>query len=390
MKKIITLALLGATTSLMAMYAEHAYMYKDPRIMGMGGANIAVGGYSTSIFSNPAGLATINKADGFVVDLLGLGVSGSSSIKEFADDLDKANTDAEMIALLSKYSGQNFHIGVDNYLSISKNSDSLAISIGVLAVADINLMAHGNGSDSGSLLETTSRGYAGVMLGGAKPFTTEYGRLDIGVGLKVVSLKAYAGGLNVASLLDDNVSMTDKVSKYETATNGIGLDIGATLHPFEGSVWHPAVGVSILNIGSIGMDNAYGGQPLTINVGASISPEVPFIERLVLAVDYVDLLNANKLRMYDYNSAGDAVAYTDYTDADFMKRLRVGLGLGLFNTSVASLELNTGLYQGSWTAGVDFEFLLLKLNVASYEEQLGVGSVDIPDRRYMVKLGVGW
>ena len=38
-KKIITMALLGATTSLFALGAEHAYLYKDARIMGMGGAS---------------------------------------------------------------------------------------------------------------------------------------------------------------------------------------------------------------------------------------------------------------------------------------------------------------------------------------------------------------
>ena len=42
--------------------------------MGIGGANIAVGGYFISIFSNPAGLATLNKNHGCVVDLLGLGI----------------------------------------------------------------------------------------------------------------------------------------------------------------------------------------------------------------------------------------------------------------------------------------------------------------------------
>ena len=53
----------------MAMYAENASLYKDPRIMGMGGANVAVGAYSTSVFSNPAGLTNIKKDHGFVVDL---------------------------------------------------------------------------------------------------------------------------------------------------------------------------------------------------------------------------------------------------------------------------------------------------------------------------------
>ena len=146
MKKIISLALLGATTSLFALYAEHASLYKDPRIMGMGGANVAVGGYSTSVFSNPAGLAQIKKDHGIVVDILGLGVSLSGdSIMEVVDDLDAAETDADNLALIKNHSGKNFHAGFDNYTAISMNTDIFAWSIGILGAADINLMLHGNG-----------------------------------------------------------------------------------------------------------------------------------------------------------------------------------------------------------------------------------------------------
>ena len=139
MKKIISIALLGATTSLMAMYGESAYLYKDPRIMGMGGANVAVGGFSTSIFSNPAGLASIKKEHGIVVDLLGLGMSISGeSLQDMADDIDAAETDDEMTQLLSDFSGTNFHVGIDNYTAISKNSDAFAWTIGALGAADSN------------------------------------------------------------------------------------------------------------------------------------------------------------------------------------------------------------------------------------------------------------
>ncbi|MBD3823145.1 MAG: hypothetical protein IE916_01370 [Epsilonproteobacteria bacterium] len=73
-----------------------------------------------------------------------------------------------------------------------------------------------------------------------------------------------------------------------------------------------------------------------------------------------------------------------------MKRLRLGANFGLIDTSVFSLALSGGLYQGAYTAGADLELFILKLNFATYEEQLGTGSVDIADRRYMAKLGIGW
>ncbi|MEA2090865.1 MAG: conjugal transfer protein TraF, partial [Campylobacterota bacterium] len=253
MKKVISLALLGATTSLMAMYAEQAYLYKDPRIMGMGGANVAVGAYSTSVFSNPAGLTNIKKDHGFVVDLLGLGVSASSETQQFIDDIDAASdSESEMAKILSKYSGEHFHIGVDNYTSISKNSDAFAWSIGLLAAADVNFMAHGHGSEMGELLETTSRAYGGVVLGVAKPYETDYGRLDIGVGLKYISQKSYEGSLGISELVGEDDDIGQKLQdRYEKSSSGIGLDLGVNYHPFADSYWHPTFGLSVLNIGSM-------------------------------------------------------------------------------------------------------------------------------------------
>jgi len=389
-KKIILSALLGATTSLMALGGEHAYLYKDPRIMGMGGANVAVGGYSTSIFSNPAGLAQIEKNHGFVVDILGLGVAASSGISDFLDDIDGAETDSQMTEVLQKYAGEHFHVGVDNYMAVSKNSDAFAWSVGLLVAADVNMMAHPNGSTNGGLLVTSSRAYAGVLLGAAKPYETDYGRIDVGMSLKFISQNSYEGSLGISELLDDEEDLGQKLQdKYEKSSSGFGLDLGVTWYPFADNYWNPAFGMSILNIGSMGMDDNFGGQPLTVNIGASVTPEVAFVNKLVLAIDYVDMFNANSVRIYDF-STNDEVTFTDYSEADFMKRIRLGASARLIDNSYFATTVNLGMYQAAYTAGVDLQLTVLKLNFATYAEQVGTGSVDISDRRYMVQLGIGW
>ena len=388
-KKIVSLALICATTSLMALQSEHAYLYKDPRIMGMGGANVAVGSYSTSVFSNPAGLVNIKKDHGVVVDLLGLGVSSTSQVQELIDDIDTAETDADTVDVLSEYNGEHFHIGVDNYTSVSKNSDVFAWTIGLLAASDINLMPHSNGSTTGSLLETSSRVYGGVVLGAAKEYSTEYGRVDVGMSLKYITMQSYEGTLGISDLTGDDVNDAMQ-EKFEKKASGVGVDIGANYHIFEGSQWHPVIGISVLNIGSMSMDDYYGGQPMTVNMGVSVTPEVSLIDKLVIALDYVDIFNENYTRLYDYNSVNNSVTYSDYEEADLIKRVRFGVGLGLVDTTFLSTTLNLGLYQGAYTAGIDMQLALLKLNVATYEEQLGTGSVDIADRRYMAQIGIGW
>lgn len=395
MRKIVSLALLGATTSLFGLYAEHASLYKDPRVMGMGGANVAVGGYSTSVFSNPAGLATIKKDHDFVVDLLSLGVAFSSDGMDFVDDVDNVETSSanpnatnDMINVLRKYSGDNFHVRVDNYTAISKNSDDFAWSIGLLAAAESNFMAHPNGGSQG-LLSTSTRAYGGVILGAAKPYETSFGRLDVGVGLKYIKLKSYEGSLSVNDLIG-NEDVSDLIErKYEKDNSGVGLDLGVNYHPFSDSFWNPSFGISILNIGSMDMDDYYGGQPMTVNIGASVSPEVSVIDKLVIAVDYVDLLDENKLRIYDMGT-DTAVIYQDYDESDYMKRLRLGVSVGLLDTTFLSTTLNAGMYQGAYTAGVDFHLALLRLTAATYEEQVGTGDIDIADRRYMGQISISW
>lgn len=380
-KRLLSAVLLGATSSLFALGAEHAYLYKDPRVMGMGGANIAVGSYSTAVFSNPAGLVNIKKDHGFVVDLLGVGVSLSADAQSFIDDLDSAGEDTEAINdVIKKYDGQPFHIGVDNYTSISKNSDAFAWSVGLLAAADANFMSH-----SGTLeIETSSRGYGGLIFGVAKPYDTEYGKVDIGIGFKYIQQRSYEGTLNALDLAGEDFQDTFQ-DEYEQDSTGYGIDIGAVIHPFTDNYWNPAFGMSIMNIGNMDMDNSYGQQPMTVNFGASVTPEVGVLDKLVIALDYVDALDANEARFYNMDGTHD-----DLSESDFMKRVRFGVGMGLIDTTFFSTTLNVGMYQSAYTAGIDMELTFLKLNVATYEEEVGTGSASNPDRRYMAKLGIGW
>ncbi|MBT5934285.1 hypothetical protein, partial [Sulfurimonas sp.] len=218
-KKIILSALLGATTSLMALGAEYSYLYKDARIMGMGGANVAVGGYSSSVFSNPAGLVSIKKESGYVVDILGIGASASAGFLDFSNDISDANTDAEMTEVLQNYAGEHFHAGVNNYTAVSKNGDAFAWSVGLLSAADINFQAHPNGSTNGGLLAITSRVYGGVVLGGAKEIQTNAGKVDIGVGLKYISQQSVEGSLGISELVNSDDVLQTLQDKYQKTSS---------------------------------------------------------------------------------------------------------------------------------------------------------------------------
>ena len=95
---------------------------------------------------------------------------------------------------------------------------------GFLAAADVNLMAHANGSTAGGLLETSSRAYGGLVFGVAKPYDTEYGRVDVGVGVKYISQNSYEGALGVTELTDQTDDLGKKLQdKYEKQSSGFGV-----------------------------------------------------------------------------------------------------------------------------------------------------------------------
>lgn len=394
MKKTIILSLCSASLA-MAGYSEHAYLYKDSRIMGMGGANVAVGGYSSSVFHNPAGLRSIKKSHGLEVELLGLSAQASDKIQDFADDIDAANGDTQAVSdVLKKYSGEHFNVNVSNYSSISNNGDSLAWSIGLLAGADANFIAHGNGGTN-DVLETHSRGYGGLIVGAATTFEDiGIGNLDIGISAKYITQQSYEGGVGITEIVDNQDDLgTYLQDTYEKKSTGFGLDLGAIYKILPDNYWHPAIGLSLLNIGGMDMDDNYGKQPMTVNIGASISPDVSFLEHLIIAVDYVDLLNTNETRFYDFTQSGGTVtdvSVQDLEENDFMKRLRLGVSLGLLDNSLITTTLNAGLYQGEYTLGADIQLAIVKLGFATYAEEIGPKVGDLVDRRYMVSLGVGW
>ncbi|WP_304545974.1 hypothetical protein [Sulfurimonas microaerophilic] len=393
MKKIISLALITAATGVYADISTQEFLYKDPRIVGAGSANTAVGGYSTAVFYNPAGLINIKKSHGVEVELLGLTASASSGIKDFIDDLDNANTDQEVLDVAKKYSGDAFHANVSNYSSVSYHTeDDLAFSIGLLGAADLNLIPHANSGANG-VLETHSRAYGGVVLGVAQKFDDVLpGNLTIGVGAKYITQYSYEAGLDAGEISQHNDDLETYIrDTYEEKNSGFGVDIGLLYAPkISDSIdaLNTSIGFSVMNIGNLDFD-AYGAQPMTCNVGLAIAPEVPFTDMFKLSVDYVDIFNAQQARVID-TVAGVPTYKSIESNFELMQHLRAGATIGLIDNSWFMMTLNGGLYQGAYTAGVDMQLAILKIQAATYQEQLGATIGQLEDRRYVVGLGIGW
>ncbi|PKI16363.1 conjugal transfer protein TraF [Colwellia sp. 12G3] len=391
MKKWIIPALAGLTLAPFSNAADLAYLYKDMRIMGMGGANVSSGGYSSSVFSNPAGIANLPTDHGLIVDFLGINMTASDGsidiVNDLSDAIDSDNED-EIVDVLEKYSGVRTHIDIANYSSMSNNDGNYAWSIGLLAATDINLTPHANSIDG--ILEVQSRGYGGLTA--ALAYTFEKfgnGNLQVGLGAKYLFQKSFEGKLTPADLLNGDDLGDELRDKMEKDSDGYSIDLGAIYQFYYMKDLKPAIGLSVMNIGSLDFDDNYGRQPTTVNIGASIEPNIPFIKKTRIALDYVDVFNANEYRIYNLDE-NDEVSYSDYEDSDFMKRLRFGISGLIYDNSWSSLEIATGLYQGGVTAGVDFTASVFRIGFSTYEEQTGPKHGDEVDRRYSLNLSVAW
>lgn len=391
MNKWITVALISLNYLSTVQASEHAYLYKDLRIMAMGGANVSTGGYSTSLFSNPAGIANLPKNHGLVVELLGLSTTASDDSKKLVNDIvDAADSDStdEMLDVFEKYSGQRVHIDVSNYSSISQNGGDYAWSIGLLSAIDGNITPHASSYD---LLEIQSRAYGGLI--GAYSYTLRdisNGDLILGVGAKFITQKSFEGTVTPDDLINYDDISDELRDKMESDGSGAAIDLGVIYEFHTQSGLKPAIGLSIMNIGELSFDDNYGQQPTTVNIGMSIEPQISFIKRTRVALDYMDLLNANKTRIYNLDDADNKISFTDYDDTDFIKRLRFGASALLYENSWSTMEMAAGMYQGNYTAGIDFTLSIVRLGFTTYAEELGPEYGDYTDRRYSAIVGIVW
>ncbi|TEW52995.1 hypothetical protein [Psychromonas algicola] len=390
MKKLSMIVVSGLTafsiTSLQA--SELSYLYKDQRIMAAGGTNISTGGYSTSLFSNPAGIGKVSNEHGVVFELLGiqLGVSSDSEglVTDLSDAIDSEET-SQILDVFADYSGQTTHIDASNYTSLTNKHEKLAWSFGVLSAVDANFTPHAN---SYNLLEVQARAYGGITSALSYDFQpSELGDLTVGLGAKYIYQISYEGSITPSELVNFDTIGDNLQDKMESNGSAIAADLGV-IYQFN-VVTNPSIGLSILNIGDLDFDESYGSLPMTVNIGASIEPNIPYIKKTTVALDYVDVLNANQTRLYDLGD-GDTATYTDIEDTDVVKRVRFGVSTLLYENSWSTFELAGGVYQGAYTAGMTFTALIFKVGFTTYQEQLGLAYGDQEDRRYNLNVSIGW
>ena len=375
MKKIALTSLLSSTLMIAGSY-EYPSVYKDTRIMGMGGANVAVGGESAAMFYNPAGLSRLDPDDGVEVELFNLNIAFSADTIDFITEVSDAEDETAMIESLEAYYGQNNHLTFNDYSSVSYRGEQFAWSIGVLAGLQGNFQAHTLSHPSG-IVEINAI-VTGALVAGIAYDVNDY--IHVGTSLKVYQGAGVAKGFDYGDIDGIDADTLTDGAEFSATTVDLGViydleglsDIVPFSVPFE-EVLHPAVGLSVMSIGGAEFGQ-YGTMPMTFNLGLSIEPEIPVFQNWVFAMDYIDMFNA----------------YGDEYDRDAAKRIRLGAHFSLFDNQWVEASLSTGMYNAAYTFGAELRLGIFDLAYSTYAEAIGAYASQNLDRRHQIMFNIGW
>ncbi|RMG57564.1 MAG: hypothetical protein D6713_09435, partial [Deltaproteobacteria bacterium] len=106
-----------------------------------------------------------------------------------------------------------------------------------------------------------------------------------------------------------------------------------------------------------------------LNLGFSISPDIPVASRLVAALDVEDVTGA-------FNE-----------DNSFWKRVHAGVEMGFLKDHII---LRGGINQGYLSGGAEIDLWVLRAGYVYYSEEMGAYSGQDRDSRHLVKVTLGW
>ncbi len=348
----LILAALATLAALPAAARELPAFFKGTRPLGMGGAFTAVADDANALFYNPAGLDRIEQ---WRVEVINPQLEVGEGGFDFARDaMDTDFSDAgDVTRLIRDYVGESEHYRA----SLLPNYVRRHFGVGVLAQFETNFQPNNIAFPEMDIeaLQTFS-----AHLGCGFGFFD--GVLRVGAAGKYVHRYRLDQVYTAVEIAADDFDQRVKDDLQDDG--GFGFDAGLMLAPPW--VLEPILAVVVQNIGDTDL-GAAGDLPQQINLGLSFQHAFDWLT-LVAAADWVDVTN----------DVGD--------DDDTYKRLHFGLE-GQF---ARYLSLRGGLYQGYTSLGATLDFRLVRLDYATYAEELGSAAGDKDDRRHVFQLTLGW
>ncbi len=326
--------------------------FEAVRPLGMGGAFTAVADDENALFYNPAGLDRVQGwGFGLINPLFEAGEKGVDLYNDIRDT--DFNDTTEVTELLRDYIGEYLHYRAALFPHFVMHR----FAIGVLGQVNVNVEPHNVAFPEADVDASVTVG-AHVGLG----WGFFDGKLRLGGAVKYVKAyrlqEIYTAADIAASDFEDRIDDDLKDGA------GVGFDVGGMVTlPV---VLHPTVAVVVQNVADTDLGDA-GELPQQINLGFSLRHSFSWLT-LTGAADWVDVTN----------NVGE--------DDDTYKRLHFGLEARLPKV----LSVRAGLYQGYSSFGASLDLWILRLDYATYAEEIGSAAGVRADRRHVLQVTLGW
>lgn len=346
---------------------EQLKNYRGIRSAGMGGVITTTGNFSEALFGNPARLSAVDVSKLTLLELTTEVNSNLLADSAAVSDVMSA-AGSEQIVAGTKILGRNQHIRFQ-MLSAYYNPKfigDVGFGFGVLASVQSNLLVNYT-----TEFDTTAIADVGPVMGLSYPFLD--GNLLAGFNLKLL----------YRASIDDRITSLDFLSgkKLEFSTFGHqGVGIDSDLGGYYRLPWQPTfmrinVGASISNLFKSHYDEFYSewlsgltprpkNNDRVLNIGTRFDfPDTGWFKAPLLAIEFQDLGSTTH-------------------EMSWAKSLHIG-GEAKLSRAFA---VRAGLNQGYMAAGIGLDLALLKIDLATYGEELSGTVGEQEDRRFVFKL----
>jgi hypothetical protein len=347
-----------------AMALDHIIRpYQSARSAGMGNVRYTTGLYDENFFGNPARITENPK---WRVDILNVMVEANTGLLGNIDSVKKGGDKVENIASTA---GENNHLRLQTVLPAfyfpKLFSDKHALAIGLITSTQVDVSLRKNFSVDP------------VAITDIGPAVSYARRLNDRLTVGITGHYQYRMSTNQTFSTIDYIKGKN-LSAKDAAGEGTRLDfdLGATHKiAWEPKGWKLQSGAAINNViggkyGSGGIDLSKSvtalpmKQPRTYNLGISGSKKgILKSSDLTTAFELTDIGNNPNGSMFRVFHLGGEITYWDW------------------------LALRTGLNQGYLCAGIGINLPLLKIDFATYGEEMSLNVGGQEDRRYALRIG---
>jgi hypothetical protein len=337
---------------------------------GMGRAYSAIADDWLALHYNPAGLAQVKKVD---IQLFDLRMESNRDVLKSYSNISKmGKTSSSLANTLNAYVGENILGDITNQSQITV--PNFAIGLGYDVHADIDIQNLAYPSIFARYTKDLVLNTGGAFAMGPKK------ELRLGAALRFVHRTGSMRNLLVSDLAGKKSALKDEFTQNGS---GIGSDIGMQYRlPNTGRtelttsfVWH--------DIGK----TSYGGA---MDQNRPTRTDDDMVVGLGLRFPIGGRKNRRLERRYGPDRSSSSLTFAlDYSHLNIspnVEHLPKHFHLGT-NLDLPILSVQLGMNQTSFTAGLGFDLWAMKINLATYGEELGSYAGQRRDRRYLISIG---